>query len=194
MNTGDFPNANVFSVPNNSTVLPANGDGVFQEFGVEFYVQCLALGPSTTPSQGWPALWSWSFENGSTIGQGNGPPITFGSSSGLTPTEIDFFETYGNIYGVYPDLDYGMGIHYPAGESGVYSGNFPNAWDNNWHAVGCLVTSTHVTAYLDNAAVGGSPCVISSACPNLSSCHQFLILGTGNNWRVNLDYARVWMA
>ena len=185
INTGVQPNASVFSVPNNITTLPSQG--VYAApFYVEFYTQCVANGPSSTQSEGWPALWSWSFENGSTIGQ-----PSFGSTNpSLTPTEIDFFETYGHIFGAFPDPDYGFGVHYPAGGTGTGSVNFPATPDNNWHTYGCLVGTTTLSVYVDNVLVGTVS--VSSACPDLTSEHQFLIMGTGTNWQLNTDWVRVW--
>ena len=177
------------SLNNGNAVLPAEGDGCWSHAYFEAYLQFKIDGNvSTDPSNGWPAFWSWSVQGLHGFG--------FGSSS-LTAanyTEIDFMESYGSIFNDTPGTWTATMHRWPGGSA---SDGDNNMTDDNWHTYGCLWTSTgngtgQVQFFFDGTQVDKVPTGTNQTQFSLESMAQFLILGSGQNWNLNVDWVHVW--
>jgi hypothetical protein len=189
------PNDALVTVPggalnNGSAVLPAEGDGNWSHAYFEAYIQFQIDGTGTSvESTGWPAFWSWSVEGLREYG--------FGGSSLSAPaeSEIDFMETYGTIFGNTPGNWTATMHQWPANAS---SDGDTQHTDSEWHTYGCLWTSTgsgtgQVKFYFDGSQ-GDSTVDTGTGQTqfSLESMSQFMILGTGKSWDMNVDWVRVW--
>lgn len=189
------PNDALVTVPgwalnNASAVLPAEGDGCWSHAYFEAYIQFDVDGTdSSVESTGWPAFWSWSAQGLKNFG--------FGGSSLTTAnySEIDFMETYGIIFGQTPGNWTATMHQWPANNA---SDGHNNHTDDNWHTYGCLWTSTgagtgQVKFYFDGGQVDDT---VDSGTGqtqfSLESMYQFLVLGSGQGWDMNVDWVRVW--
>jgi hypothetical protein len=190
-----FPNGGILTVPGNAlnhagAVLPAEGDGCWSHGYFEAYLQFKIDGnQSTDLSNGWPAFWSWSAQGLKGYG--------YGSSSVTTDnwSEIDFMESYGTIFGNTPG-NWGATMHqWPANAS---NGTATQHTDDEWHTYGCAWSSTgsgtgQVKFFFDNVQVGQT--ILSGANQtqfSLENMYQFVVLGTGVNWDMNVDWVHVW--
>ena len=195
MNGPGEPNDALITVPgwslnNGSATLPAAGDGNWSHAYFEAYIQSRIDGnSSTSPSSGWPAFWSWSIQGLRNFGFG-GSSLTTASYS-----EIDFYETYGTIFGNQPGNWTATMHQWPAN---VASDGDTQHTDNGWHTYGCLWVSTGTAAgqvkfYYDGAQVDTT---IDSGTGqtqfSLESMSQFIVLGSGKGWNMNVDWVRVW--
>jgi hypothetical protein len=179
-----------WSLNNGNATLPAEGDGNWAHAYFEAYIQSRIDGnSSTSPSSGWPAFWSWSIQGLRNFG--------FGGSSLTTAaySEIDFYETYGTIFGNQPGNWTATMHQWPANVSS--DGNTQHTNDG-WHTYGCLWTSTgagtgQVKFYYDGAQVDAT---VDSGTGqtqfSLESLSQFIVLGSGKGWDMNVDWVRVW--
>jgi hypothetical protein len=189
------PNDALITVPgwslnSGSATLPAAGDGNWSHAYFEAYIQSRIDGnSSTSPSSGWPAFWSWSIQGLRNFGFG-GSSLTTASYS-----EIDFYETYGTIFGNQPGNWTATMHQWPAN---VASDGDTQHTDNRWHTYGCLWTSTGTAAgqvkfYYDGGQVDTT---VDSGTGqtqfSLESMSQFLVLGSGKGWNMNVDWVRVW--
>jgi hypothetical protein len=189
------PNDALITVPgwalnNSSATLPAEGQGCWSHAYFEAYIQFRTDGNSSADaSTGWPAFWSWSVQGLKGFG--------FGSSS-LTVanySEIDFMETYGTIFGNQPGNWTATMHQWPANNSS--DGNTQHT-DSNWHTYACLWTSTgtgtgQVKFYFDGAQVDNTvPTGPGQTQFSLEGMYQYIVLGTGNGWSMNVDWVRVW--
>ena len=178
------------SLNNGNAVLPAEGDGCWSHAYFEAYLQFKIDGNiSTDPSNGWPAFWSWSVQGLHGYG--------FGSSS-LTAanyTEIDFMENYGSIFNDTPGTWTATMHQWPGGSVSDGDNNMTN---DNWHTYGCLWMSTgngtgRVQFFFDGTQVDKTvPTGTNQTQFSLESMAQFLILGSGQNWNLNVDWVHVW--
>jgi hypothetical protein len=133
------PNDALITVPgwslnNGNATLPAEGNGNWSHAYFEAYIQSRIDGnSSTSPSSGWPAFWSWSMQGLRNFG--------FGGSSLTTAnySEIDFYETYGTIFGNQPGNWTATMHQWPAN---VSSDGHTQHTDSGWHTYGCLWIST----------------------------------------------------
>lgn len=161
-------------------------------------------GGTTVQADGWPAFWAWTTAALHEFG--------FGSSSISIPNgsaEIDILETYGTIFGATPG-QFSSTLHNWGATQVGYAG-FPTnitTIDNNWHTYGCLWTSTglntgQVSFYLDNQLlVFGSegPFIATGAGATNGQVNLdqnggvFLILSSGLNWPMNVDWVKVWQS
>jgi hypothetical protein len=189
------PNDALITVPgwslnNGSATLPAMGDGNWSHAYFEAYIQSRIDGnSSTSPSSGWPAFWSWSIQGLRNFGFG-GSSLTTASYS-----EIDFYETYGTIFGNQPGNWTATMHQWPAN---VASDGNTQRTDNGWHTYGCLWISTgtgtgQVRFYYDGGQVDAT---VDSGTGqtqfSLESMSQFIVLGSGKGWNMNVDWVRVW--
>ena len=189
------PNDALITVPggalnNAQAVLPAEGQGCWAHAYFEAYIQFQIDGTgSSDASTGWPAFWSWSVQGLRGYG--------FGWSSLTTAnySEIDFMETYGTIFGNQPGNWTATMHQWPAN---VSSDGHIQHTDSEWHTYGCLWTSTgtgtgQVKFYLDGAQVDQT---VDSGTGqtqfSLEGMYQFIVLGTGKGWDMNVDWVRVW--
>jgi hypothetical protein len=189
------PNDALVTVPgwalnNASAVLPAEGDGCWSHAYFEAYIQFQIDGTdSSVESTGWPAFWSWSMQGLKNFG--------FGGSSLTTAnySEIDFMETYGIIFGQTPGNWTATMHQWPANNA---SDGHNNHTDDNWHTYGCLWTSTgagagQVKFYFDGAQVDATVDTGTGQTQfSLEAMYQFLVLGSGKGWDMNVDWVRVW--
>ena len=191
INTGSFGNGtnngNIISIPGyalntSGAVLPPLGTGHWTHFYIEAYIQFKINGAlSSSDTNGWPAFWAWTAESIGNYG--------FGSSSLVVQdmTEIDFLETFDTIFGNTPGV--WQSTMYNHG-TGAQTQPVPNATtDDNWHTYGMLWTPGTVSIYYDNVLAGSSSDSFTQLETNQS---LFIILGTGNNWQMNVDWVRVW--
>jgi hypothetical protein len=189
------PNDALITVPggalnNAQATLPAAGQGNWAHAYFEAYIQFRIDGNSSTqPSSGWPAFWSWSVQGLRGFG--------FGGSSLTVPnySEIDFMETYGTIFNNQPGNWTATMHQWPANASS--DGNTQHT-DDEWHTYGCLWTSTgagtgQVKFYFDGTQVDQT---VDSGTGqtqfSLEAMSQFIVLGTGKGWDMNVDWVRVW--
>jgi hypothetical protein len=189
------PNDALITVPgwalnNASATLPAEGQGCWSHAYFEAYIQFRIDGNSSADaSTGWPAFWSWSAQGLKGFG--------FGSSS-LTVanySEIDFMETYGTIFGNQPGNWTATMHQWPANNA---TDGHTQHTDDDWHTYGCLWTSTgtgtgQVTFYLDGVQVDDTVSTGTGQTQfSLESMFQFIVLGSGQGWSMNVDWVRVW--
>jgi hypothetical protein len=189
------PNDALITVPgaalnNGAAVLPAEGDGCWSHAYFEAYIQFQIDGNSSADaSTGWPAFWSWSIQGLRGYG--------FGSSSLSTASysEIDFMETYGTIFSNQPGNWTATMHQWPANMS---SDGDTQHTDSNWHTYGCLWTSTgtgtgQVKFYFDGAQVDNTVETGAGQTQfSLEGMYQFIVLGSGKDWDMNVDWVRVW--
>jgi hypothetical protein len=104
-------------------------------------------------------------------------------------------ESYGTIFGNQPGNWTATMHQWPANASSA--GNTQHT-DNNWHTYGCLWTTTgtgtgEVKFYLDGVQVDNTVETGTNQTQfSLEEMDQFIILGTGKNWNMNVDWVRVW--
>jgi hypothetical protein len=189
------PNDALVTVPgwalnDGTAVLPAEGDGCWSHAYFEAYIQCRVDGnTSTAESSGWPAFWSWSAQGLKNFG--------FGGSSLTAPaySEIDFMETYGTIFGNTPGNWTATMHQWPAN---VASDGHTQHTDDGWHTYGCLWTSTgagtgQVKFYFDGTQVDDTVDTGTGQTQfSLEGMYQFIVLGSGKSWNMNVDWVRVW--
>lgn len=189
------PNDALVTVPgwalnNAGAVLPAEGDGCWSHAYFEAYIQFQIDGTdSSASSTGWPAFWSWSVQGLKNFG--------FGGSSLTTAnySEIDFMETYGIIFGQTPGNWTATMHQWPANNA---SDGHNNHTDDQWHTYGCLWTKSgtgagQVKFYFDGAQVDGTVDTGTGQTQfSLEAMYQFLVLGSGKGWDMNVDWVRVW--
>jgi hypothetical protein len=189
------PNDALVTVPgwalnDGTAVLPAEGDGCWSHAYFEAYIQFRIDGNSSTDeSSGWPAFWSWSAQGLKNFG--------FGGSSLTVPdySEIDFMETYGTIFGNVPGNWTATMHQWPAN---VSSDGHTQHTDDGWHTYGCLWTSTgtgtgQVKFYFDGAQADDTVDTGTGQTQfSLEAMYQFIVLGSGKGWDMNVDWVRVW--
>ena len=189
------PNDALVTVPgwalnNAGAVLPAEGDGCWSHAYFEAYIQFQIDGTdSSIESTGWPAFWSWSVQGLKNFG--------FGGSSLTTAdySEIDFMETYGIIFSQTPGNWTATMHQWPANNA---SDGHNNHTDDDWHTYGCLWTKAgtgagQVRFYFDGAQVDDTVDTGTGQTQfSLEAMYQFLVLGSGNGWDMNVDWVRVW--
>ncbi len=179
-----------WSLNHANATQPAEGDGNWAHAYFEAYMQTRPDGNSSPDAaSGWPAFWSWSVQGLKNFG--------FGGSSITAPavSEIDFFETYGTIFGQTPGNWTATMHQWPANAS---SDGHNNKTDDGWHTYGCLWTSTgsgagQVKFFYDGAQVDAT---VDSGTGqtqfSLETMSQFIVLGSGKGWDLNVDWVRVW--
>jgi hypothetical protein len=189
------PNDALVTVPgwalnNDKAVLPAEGDGCWSHAYFEAYIQFLTNGnASTAESNGWPAFWSWSAQALKNFGFG-GSSLTVANYS-----EIDFMETYGTIFGNEPGNWTATMHQWPANAS---SDGHTQHTDEQWHTYGSLWTSTgtgtgQVKFYFDGEQVDDTVETGPGQTQfSLEGMYQFIVLGSGKGWDMNVDWVRVW--
>jgi hypothetical protein len=188
------PNDALVTVPgwalnNASATLPPEGQGNWAHAYFEAYIDTPLDETDGSVSGGWPAFWSWSVQGLKNFG--------FGGSSLTTAaySEIDFFETYGTIFGQTPGNWTATMHQWPANAS---SDGHNQHMSGGWHTYGCLWTSTdagsgEVKFYFDGTQVDGTvPTGTGQTQFSLEGLSQFLVLGSGKNWKMNVDWVRVW--
>jgi hypothetical protein len=179
-----------FALTSPDASAPPEGQGNWKHAYFEAYLQTQIDGnPTTDQNNGWPAFWSWSVQGLKQYG--------YGLSTVSTPdnSEIDFFETYGTVFGQTPGNWTATMHQWPANAS---NDGHNNNTDSGWHTYGCLWTSTgddqgQVRFYFDGKQVDDT---VDSGTGqtqySLEQRSQFLILGSGNGWNLNVDWVRVW--
>jgi beta-glucanase (GH16 family) len=167
-----------------ATAEPAHSSGVWQHGYFESRIRFNPLG-----SQGgaWPAFWSYSIEGA--MGQ-----IPAGSDF----AELDFME----CYPIGGSCTFITTLHQwqynPSGNISI-AGNpnnvptIPAGTDfTQWHIYGCLWTPNKVQWYLDNKLITTVATGPGTNFTALEQNHMFLLLGTGMNWPMDVDYVHVW--
>jgi hypothetical protein len=189
-------NGNIITVPgyvynDGRTPLAPLGQGHWRFGYFEAYIQCSPNNPNgTNQDAGWPAFWAW---NPQSLGSEYG----FSSARQLSAanfTEIDFFETWGHVYSGTPG-SWQINIYGDARAfhtTGFLPASSRHAWNAEWHTLGMLWQPGLMTFFMDNQQVWQQ--AYTSAQSSIDSQSLFLILGTGRNWLVNVDWVRVWQA
>ena len=106
-------------------------------------------------------------------------------------TEIDFFETWGHVYSGTPG-SWQINIYGDARAfhtTGFLPASSRHAWNAEWHTLGMLWQPGLMTFFMDNQQVWQQ--AYTSAQSSIDSQSLFLILGTGRDWLVNVDWVRV---
>lgn len=193
------------SLNSSSGTLPPLGNGVWQHGYFEAYIQFNASGnqagatPSTT---GWPKFSTWSANDLLSFGFGGATALNAANS-----VETTIMENEGTItFSPYPPNTAGSWgsalIQHPANTR--LSTNPPLVADSGWHAYGMLWRSTgtgvgQVSFYLDNTLITAGQGVTfpvttgtSQVISGLETMRQFMVLYTGVNWPMAIDWVRVW--
>jgi beta-glucanase (GH16 family) len=132
---------------------------------------------------GWPSFWSSSIEL-----------ATHQISESAPAGELDFFEYY--VSGGY--RAYLTTVHQASGTTkGVQNPNnvptVPSGTNyGTWHIYGCLWTPNEVRWYFDNNLVETVKTGPGTPYTALEQEKMFLILGSGVNWPMYVDYVHVW--
>jgi hypothetical protein len=74
-------------------------------------------------------------------------------------------------------------------------GNAPDLSDFDYqvyHVYGCLWTPTSITWYIDDRRVAEAAIGAGTRFPSAAIDQNILILGTGFNWPIEVDYVRAW--
>lgn len=167
-----------------ATASPANNSGVWQH---GYFEARIRFNPAGNQGSAWPAFWSYSIERA--LGS-----VPSGSYFG----ELDFMECYPTgsactyITTVHQWLNNDSGdtsvAQNPDNEPAVPAGmDF-----TQWHIYGCLWTPNQIQWYLDNKLVTTVATGPGTSFTALEQNHMFLVLGTGKNWPMDVDYVHVW--
>lgn len=163
-----------------ATVSPYN---TVQAWEHGYFEARIAFCSTCSQGKGWPSFWS------SSIGRATGA-----IPESAAYAELDFFEYY-----VEPGyVAYLTTVHQASGTGkGVQNGNnapkVPRGTNwGNWHIYGCLWTKDEVRWYFDNALVTTVKTGPGTPYTALEQEKMYLILGTGVNWPMYVDYVHVW--
>jgi beta-glucanase (GH16 family) len=159
-----------------ATVEPTHTSQVWQH---GYFEARIRFNPAGNQGSAWPAFWSYAIE---------GPQ---GSSS---YAELDFMEAYPSGTSKSTIL---TTIHQWTGSTSTQQTNdvptLPSGTDlSQFHTYGCLWTTDQVTWYFDNAPVMTVATGPGTNFTAIEQDHMFLLLGTGKNWPMDVDYVHVW--
>ena len=164
-----------------ATADPTYPTRVFQH---GYFEASIRFNPKGSQGSAWPAFWSYAIE----AVEGNASPYA----------ELDFMEAY-------PQGTAGVTllttIHEWTKSNGSSSSvqqpndvpTLPKGTDfSQFHTYGCLWTTNSITWYFDNQPVMTVATGPGTAFTAIEQDHMFLILGTGKNWPMTVDYVHVW--
>jgi beta-glucanase (GH16 family) len=170
------------------------GKGVTFQYG---YFECrmkfdATLSPETAAGQSWPAFWSNAIQ---------GP-----QDQTNTYTELDFMEGYPVAKSPYVSI--ATTVHeWTRGwnANGAPSGNNSNFQNSNntlgvpaglnlsdFNTYGCLWKPSEIDWYINNKLVTSVAVGSGTAYPSTGADAMYLVLGTGKNWPITVDYVHVW--
>ena len=153
--------------------------GIFQHAYFEASIQ---FDPTlANSSNDWPSFWSWAIEQ----------------DQGANPSgELDFMEAFPT--GSSPPVEIATTIHqWNDGSSIAQSPNntptLPANFDySTFHTYGTLWTPDQVSWYIDNQLVMSEITGPGTDFTALEQDHMYVILNTGLNWPMVVDWVRVW--
>lgn len=194
-NPSNGGNGFLMSTSNIAATLPTTTQGVFNKVYVEYYI---AYDPRIRVNQGgdsgpkwFPALWSWTWEGR----QGGGFGVTQGTDS-ATSTEIDFMEETSGVFGNPLGFQIGSQGFFPGGgppNPQFANSSFSGITTPQWHTYGFLWDqSNNVSFYRDGVKGSGAPFQMDNINSSFKNQHIFIIMGTGYQWPVYVDWVRVW--
>jgi beta-glucanase (GH16 family) len=163
-----------------ATVSPEN---TVQAWEHGYFEARIAFCSTCSQGHGWPSFWSGSIARAT------------GQIPESAPfAELDFFEYYvwegykAYLTTVHQASGTGKGVQNYNNNPTVPSGtNFAS-----WHIYGCLWTPDEVRWYFDNKLVETVKTGPGTPYTALEQEKMFLILGTGVNWPMYVDYVHVW--
>jgi hypothetical protein len=164
-----------------ATADPTNTSQVWQHAYFEASIRFSPTGH--TAGTAWPAFWSYSIEQ----------------ATGTVPS--------GDPYGELDFMEY-----YPTGTTGTYIttvhqwvGNTSEDQNSNnvptipattdftqFHTYGCLWVPNQIEWYFDNQLVTTVPTGPGTDFTGIEDDHVVVILGTGKNWPMDVDFVHVW--
>ena len=209
IDNGGFPNWQLSSSysPNVGLNL-AGADGFYVEGRIRFSAH------RDDQKTGWPAFWMNPTENTYGVAQWPGQVAGY-----INRVECDIMEYgLGDLNSYYATVHQWVGVSRWGVEPYVFNGEhfivpYHNAEvpNNKWHTYGCLmVPSTkapnghgYIQFFLDNVAtsvrvewtgsdIGTPPPVAPHLYANFEHQHHVILLGTGKNWPMDVDWVRVW--
>ena len=163
-----------------ATASPTNTLGAFQYGYFEARIQ---FNPKGSEGSAWPAFWSYALE----------------ATQGESPfAELDFMEAY-------PQGTSGATVLTTVHQWTTVNGTNKSVQQANdvptlpagtnltqFHIYGCLWTRTSITWYLDNKPLMTQAVGPGTPFTALGEDHMFVILGTGKQWPMTVDYVHVW--
>lgn len=182
---------------NAGTSTPIPSTGVFGHAYFEAHIQFSPTGDTDGgygPRGGWPAWWSWTVQALNMYGFSGviGPMASAGEA-----TEVDFMESYGHVFGGPPIWNSSLHEWFPPGgadtvERSVTSGD--QSVNSSWHTYGMRWTTNLLEVFIDGVSKGTAAVGPGTGWPALEAGKLFLILGSGDNWPMQVDWVRVWTA
>ena len=61
-----------------------------------------------------------------------------------------------------------------------------------FNTYGCLWTAENVQWFINNMPVASAPIGAGTPFPSAATDAMYLVLGTGQNWPITIEYVRVW--
>lgn len=164
----------------------ADPENTVQAWTYGYFEASIRFNPGGSHGEGWPAFWSSSIAF-----------VTNQVAVNAPFSELDFMEYYTPQAG---SSTYETNIHQIINsepETQVQNLNdVPSIPKNTdfavWHRYGCLWTPTAVRWYFDDKLVTTVPVGPKSPFSQLDQTKMFVILGTGLNWPMDVDYVRIW--
>jgi len=152
-----------------------------------YFEASIRFNPAGNEGSSWPAFWSWSIEDATGQDESNGTRGPY--------AELDFMEAYP----VAPrEVAVITTIHqwFDSVSIDTNSNNVPTIPKgtnfDQFHVYGCLWTPNQVVWYFDNKPVTTVQTGPGTPFTAIEQEHMFVILGTGKNWPINVDYVHVW--
>jgi beta-glucanase (GH16 family) len=152
-----------------------------------YFEASIRFNPAGYEGSAWPAFWSWSIEDATGQDISNGMRGPYG--------ELDFMEAYPISA---RQIAIATTIHQWLNGNSISqnSNNGPNipAGTNfsQFHTYGCLWTPNKVVWYFDNKPVTTVSTGPGTPFTAIEKEHMFIMLGTGRNWPMDVDYVHVW--
>jgi len=162
----------------------ADPENTSQAWTTGYFEARIRFNPGGSQGEGWPAFWSSSIAF-----------VTKQTPVNAPFSELDFMEYYtqGTQSTYITDVHQ---ITNNTAETQVQGVNAPKIPAGNnfatWHTYGCLWTPTTVRWYFDNKLVATVAIGPNSPYSVLDQSKMFVILGTGVNWPMDVDYVRIW--
>lgn len=164
----------------------ADPENTAQAWRYGYFEARIRFNPNGSQGEGWPSFWSSSIAF-----------VTKQVAVNAPFSELDFMEYYTPQAGA---SIYETNVHQIINsepETGVQNANdmprVPKDTDfATWHTYGCRWTPTETRWYFDNKLVTTVATGPSSPFSILDQSKMFVILGTGANWPMDVDYVRIW--
>lgn len=163
-----------------ATADPSNPSGVFRH---GYFEARMRFDPNGWQGGAWPAFWSYSLEG----------------TQGTSPyAELDFMEAYPTPPGatIITTVHQWTTNAYGPSTSVQNPNNVPTlpaGTDlSKFHVYGCLWTPNRITWYLDDRPITTVATGPGTNFTSIEPDHMVVILGTGTNWPIDVDFVHVW--